>query len=216
MSSIPGTDDRPPSGLAFEVAEVARVADRDRWGLALIAIGWSHLALFLACHVLYGRGDRTPSHFLPIWGLDLVVALAITRRFLGGPARRPVPTLVRVMVRVWATFLILCFSSASLNRLTGLEVEWFKSSWGTLATFGFATMAWIFHPLFLVLAVQMSLTGLLIAVHPGSAYAIYGVSWCLAMNGLGLALERRRLFARGPEIERAALVAQSSSFQASR
>ena len=36
-----------------------------------------------------------------------------------------------------------------------------------------------------------SRTSLLIARHPGSAYLIYGVSWCLALNGVGAVLERR-------------------------
>jgi len=214
----PGPDDRPLGCLAAEVAEVVRVADRDRWGVGLMAIGWAHLAVFLACQALYARGDRAESHFLALWGLDLAVALTIARRFVGGPGRRPMPALVRVMVRVWATFLILCLTSASLNRLTGFEVDWFKAAWGNLATFGFATMAWIFHPAFLVLAVQMSLTGILIATNPGSAYAIYGASWCLALNGLGLALERRRAPARdrGPGPDGEAVGAQSATFQASR
>ena len=65
----------PRIGLAAEVAEVARVADRDRWGVGLMAIGWSHLAVFLACQALYARGDRAESHFLTLWGLDLALAL---------------------------------------------------------------------------------------------------------------------------------------------
>ena len=86
------------------------------------------------------------------------------------------------MARVWITFLILAFSSASLNSLVGFETDWFKATWATLATFGFATMAWIFHLGFLIPAVQMSLTALLIARHPG----------------LGLP-DLRRLVVPGPE-----------------
>jgi hypothetical protein len=53
-------------------------------------------------------------------------------------------------------------------------------------------MAWIFHLKFLIPAVQMSLTALLIARYPEYAYGLYGVSWCLALNSVGLTLERRR------------------------
>jgi len=215
MPRIDSPDHRPFDGLAAEVAEVARIAGRDRWGVGLMAIGWMHLAIFLACHALFARGDRAEWHFVSLWGLDLALALGIARRFVGGPSPRPAPALLRVTVRVWATFFILCLSSASLNRLTGLQAEWFKATWGTLATFGFATMAWIYHPAFLIVAVQMSLTGLLIATHPGSAYAIYGASWCLALNGIGLALERRRARSRGRSAEGVG-TAQSATFQASR
>ncbi len=189
---------RPISGLAADVAELARVASRDRWGLALIGIGWVHLAVFLACHALYARGDRSESHFLPLWGLDLSLAVAIFRRSIGGRSRRPAPPMLGVVVRIWATFLILCFSTASLNQLVGFETDWFKAVWGTLATFGFATMAWLLHPGFLIAAVQMSLTALLIARNPDESYLIYGLSWCLALNGVGLALERRRALALAP------------------
>ena len=186
--------DAPPPVLAAEVAELTRVALRDRWGLALIAVGWSNLLILLACQWLYSTGDRAASHVLPLWGLDLAALVAILRRFIVRPDRSP-PALTIVIVRIWVTFLILTFSTASLNSLVGFETDWFKAVWSTLSTFGFATMAWLLNLAFLIPAVQMSLTSLLIARNPDHAYAIYGLSWCLALNGLGLALELRR--ARG-------------------
>jgi hypothetical protein len=200
MPSDPEIPTIRKSGLADDVAEMDRVALRDRWGLGLIWVGWVHLALFLICQSLFARGDRAKSHFLPLWGVDLVLAFLILRRFIGGHSRAPSPTLLPLVTRVWITFLILAFSSASLNSLIGFETDWFKASWATLATFGFATMAWVFHLRFLIPAVQMSLTALLIARYPEWAYLIYGGSWCLALNGVGLVLERRRSLARiGPE-----------------
>ncbi len=64
------------------------------------------------------------------------------------------------MLRVWLTFVILCLTSASLNSLTGFEIDWFKISWAMLGTFGFAVLAWIFHLAFLIPAVLMSITAL--------------------------------------------------------
>jgi hypothetical protein len=203
---MPSDSDSPTirkSGLAADVAEMERVALRDRWGLGLVAVGWVHLALFLVCQGLFSQGDRAKSHFLPLWGVDLVLATLIFRRFLKGPDKKVsdtllsgrAPALLPLVIRVWITFLILAFSSASLNSLTGFETDWFKASWSTLATFGFATMAWVFHLAFLIPAVQMSLTALMIARYPEWAYLIYGVSWCLALNGVGLVLERRRALA---------------------
>ncbi len=189
MSSI---QDRPreyPSGLAADVADLDHVALRDRWGLALVKIGWFHLVIFSFCQLLYGRGDRAETHFLPLWGVDLAAAIVIFRAYL----RRPIPSLFTPVARVWITFLILTFSTATMNSLVGFETDWFKAVWATLGTFGFATMAWIFNLRFLVPAVQMSLTAMLIARLPDYAYGIYGVSWCIALNLVGLALERRRV-----------------------
>ena len=75
---------RAPSGLSADVADLYAVAIRDRWGVALAAVGWVHLAVFLVCQGLYGRGDRAVSHFLPLWGLDLGVGLLVLRAFLAG------------------------------------------------------------------------------------------------------------------------------------
>lgn len=192
MASDPELPIGPTSGLAADIAELGRVAVRDRWGLALIRVGWVHLAVFMACQGLYSRGDRAELHFLALWGADLIISALILRRALGRPDRRPAPALLGVVARVWITFLILTFSSASLNSLVGFETDWFKAIWSTLSTFGFATMAWILNLRFLIAAVQMTLTAVLIARFPGVAYAVYGISWCLALNGIGLDLERRR------------------------
>ncbi len=181
---------RSPSGLAAEVAELGRVAVRDRWGLALVAVGWFHLAVFLVCQILFWKGDRSPAHFLPLWAVDLAAAVLILKRSLGSRSGHQARGLLAVVARVWVTYFILCFTSVSVNKLTGMDHEWFKISWASLATFGFAMMAWLFHLGFLIPAVQMSLTGLLIARFPSEAYWIFGLSWCLALNGLGLILER--------------------------
>lgn len=201
------TSRQPRSGLEADVAELYAVALRDHWGIALILVGWVHFGIFLICQYLYGTGDRAEGHFLPLWGLDLTLSVLIARRFLVGTDRGPIPSLFLLTSRVWVTFLILTFSTASLNALVGFETDWFKAVWSTLSTFGFAMMAWIFHLKFLVPAVQMSLTALLIARFPNIAYLLYGLSWCLALNSVGVSLERRRFRAtapRRPRRERAA------------
>ena len=179
--------------MTQDVAELYEVALRDRWGMALVLIAWLHFSIFATCQYLFGIGDRAESHFLPLWGVDLVGSVLIIRRFLVGPGKGPVPPLFGLLARVWVTFLILTFTSASLNKLVGFETDWFKAIWCTLSTFGFAMMAWIFHLRFLIPAVQMSLTGLLIARFPDYAYGIYAVSWCVALNVIGLTLDRRRV-----------------------
>ena len=172
-------------------ADFARVVDRDRWGLGLIMIGWIHLAFSLTYQSLYAHGLRRASIFLPLWALEVAVVTYSMRRVAGRGWHRSTP-LAGVVVRVWATFLILSMSVATLNGLTGWALDWFKAVWCTLGSFGFATMAWLLSLWFLVPAFQMYFTGLLIASHPELSYLIHGISWWAALQGIGWVLERRR------------------------
>ena len=98
---------------------------------------------------------------------------------------------VELIARVWITFLILSFNVASLNTLTGWSVDWFKPVWCTLASFGFATMAWLFGLRFLIPAFLMYFTGLLMVKFPEWNYLIHGISWWATLQSLGWDLIRR-------------------------
>ena len=172
-------------------ADAARVAARDRWGRAFIAIGWTHLAIFLGCQALYRPIKVTDPRFLALWVLDVIFVVGILRLVAGPRWYRASPG-AALVVRVWATFLILSFNVMSLNVLTGWAVDWFKPVWAALSSFGFAMMAWLFGVRFLVPAVQMYFTGLLMVRFPHWNYTIYGVSWCAALQGIGWSLERLR------------------------
>lgn len=173
------------------VADLERVAVRDRWGLALMILGWIHLAVFLTCQVLYTSGDRRNVHFLGLWGLEFLANLWVLRR-VAGPGWYRASPLGGVLVRIWATFLILSFNVATLNSLTGFSIEWFKPVWATLSTFGFAATAYLVNVWYFVPAVQMYFTGLSMTVLPQWQYLIYGVSWWASFQGIGLVLEARR------------------------
>ena len=164
-----------------------------RLGVSLFWIAWLHLLIFAVCEFLFWRGDRAATHFLPLWMLDAGGALLLVRQRLAALVALRSGLTTKLLLRVWLTFVILCLTSASLNSLTGFEIDWFKISWAMLGTFGFAVLAWIFHLAFLVPAVQMSITALLIAAHPDHAYAIFGVSWFLTLQGLTVLLENHRL-----------------------
>jgi hypothetical protein len=178
-----------PDCRAALVEDLVRVAVRDRWGRGLMVVGWIHLGFFLVCQALYARGDRAPSHFIPLWMADLA-ALLITFRRLAGPGWVRATPLAGVIVRVWATYLILTFNAATMNSLMGWSADWFKPSWTSLATFGFATMAWLLGLRFLIPAVQMYFTGLLMVRFPEYNYLIFGLSWWVALQAIGLSLQR--------------------------
>jgi hypothetical protein len=176
------------AGLA---ADLHRVAVRDRWGRALIAIGWLHLAVFLACQLLVWKAILGGAPYLALWSLELLGMFVIFRRIAGRGWVHRTP-MAGVVLRIWVTFLILAFNAMSLNNLTGWSIVWFKPAWATLSSFGFATMAWLVSPWFLLAAVQMYFTGLLMALNNETGYLVYALSWWVALQAIGLVLERRR------------------------
>jgi hypothetical protein len=176
------------AGLA---ADLGRVAVRDRWGLALIAVGWLHLAVFLACQLLVWKDLLGGGPYLALWILELWGLFLIFRRVVGRGWVHRTP-LAGVVLRIWVTFLILAFNAMALNSLTGWSLVWFKPVWATLSSFGFAAMAWLLNPWFLLLAVQMYVTGLLMALDNANGYLVYAFSWWAALQAIGLVLELRR------------------------
>src|SRR5262249_7607321 len=137
----------------------------------------------------YRPDVRSDPRHAGLWLAEVVATVATLRLTLGRGWWRTTP-LAGVLARVWGTFLILCFSLATLNTLTGWDVDWFKPVLGTLSSFGFATTAWLLGPWLLVPAVQMYLTALLMVQFPHHNYLIYGLSWWLTLQALGLVLLR--------------------------
>lgn len=180
------------SWKAGAVADLDRVAARHYWGRAMMGIGWIHLLAFLWCEQMFTRGILRNEYYLATWAVELVAVLALMKWVAGAGWRRSTP-LADVIFKVWVTFLILSFNLASLNKLSGLDHDWFKPPLATLSTFGFATMAYLINPRFFILAVQMYFTGLLMVTNPRHSYLIYGVSWWLALQAIGITLERRRI-----------------------
>lgn len=173
------------------MADMKRAGIRRPWGRALKAIGWVHLVSFLACQAVYTWGDRPAASIVSLWALELGAVLAAMRLAAGRDWIRESPG-VALVVRIWITFLILSFNLASLNYLNRSAVDWFKPAWCTLASFGFATLAWLFGARFLIWAVQMYLTGLLMVMLPRWNYLINALSWFVILQIIGHDLERKR------------------------
>ena len=181
-----------PAGLTADVAELVHVALRDRWSVGLVAIAWVHLATFLTSHAMYRGGDLAAPRYMVLWFVELVAVVILVRRMVTRNGTTTPPPLTGLLVRVWITFLILGLSVAAMNNLTGMSREWFKPVWGTLSTFGFAMMGWLVSLWFLIPAVQMSLTAMLMAHATEQAYLTYAISWWLALHLVALAIEWAR------------------------
>ena len=121
--------------------------------------------------------------------------LAVLRVFVGAGWFGTSPS-IGLVTRLRATFLILSFNLVMLNALTGWESRWYKPAWGTLSTFFFAALAWLFTPRFFIPAVQMYFTALLMVRFKDYENLIYGVSWWLALLGIARAIRRPARFPR--------------------
>ncbi|WZO99374.1 hypothetical protein EP7_000980 [Isosphaeraceae bacterium EP7] len=199
----------PPLTLAAwkadQVALTMAFASRKRLGLAFMAMGWAHLGCFLLLQALYNRGFRQPPLYIGIWVAELGANLWLMRQF-SGPGWAKSTAILSLLVRIWGTFLLLSFTLVSLNHLMTFSMEWYRSAWTTLSTFGFAMTAYLTTPWFFVPAVQMYFTGLLLAMYPRIGFVAYGVSWWAALQGIGLVLEYKRARSMAPEASTAGLL----------
>ena len=190
-------DELGPAGLDQLRAEHLRLSDLNRWGGALIGVGWVHLGFFLICQIVYTTGNRQAIPILALW-LGELVSILLTLRWVLGPAWAYRSTLGNLVFKIWVTFLILSFNVASLNHLSGSSVDWFKPIWATLSTFVFMMLTFLFSPWFFAGAVQMYFTGLAMVALPAWNYLIYGASWCLALTTIGTILIARHRPLRFP------------------
>lgn len=189
----PPEAETPPRAdlMAALRAELAAALAARPWGPALMTVGGIHLAVHLACQALFSAGELRPPFYLALWLVELVGVLAAMRAWLG-PGWARSATLIRLVFRVWVTFLILSFNLASLNTFTGYAIDWFKPAWSTLSSFFFMMLAWLCNVWFLAAAVVTYFSGLVMVAFPQWQYATYGVTWCGLLVAIGSYLEGRR------------------------
>ncbi len=184
-----------PAALDWKAALAAEldraiVQGGGRWSRGLMAIAWIHLIAFVVCHTLHSpTHDSDPRHIL-VWFIELV-AVFVAMRAVAGKGWFWSPPAIHLVGRLWLTLLVLSFSLATLNATMGWETLWFKAAWGTLSSFFFAVLAWLYTPRFLILAVQMYLTALLMARFMDWNNLIYGVSWWIALMAIAWTVRRR-------------------------
>ncbi len=173
------------------VHDLDLVAARDRWGLALMGVGWVHLLFFAGLQTMHLSGNRHNWQYVTLWGVEFGTVLLVIR-WVAGPGWAGSSPLAGVIARVWGTVLILSFNLASLNSLMGLDHEWFKPVLCTIASFGFMMMAYLVSNWFFAAAVQMYFTGVIMATFLNFAYLIHGISWWASLMVIGGVLQHRR------------------------
>lgn len=192
-TQVPHADPSLPHWRTLLLEEVSFLSTRRPWGLALQALGVVHLVYFLVAQALHLAAIYNSRVLLTLWSAE-VATVVLTMRLVAGKGWLYDAPVVALIFRVWVTFLILSFNVVMLNGMLGFdhETDFFKAVWCTLASFGFATMAWLFGFRYLIPAFQMYFTGLLIYKFPAWGYLIHGASWCLALQYVGLDVSRRR------------------------
>jgi hypothetical protein len=170
--------------------ELNRSAVRGRLASGLTGVACIHLAIFSACQLIYDPAVHRDLRHLLLWFIELAAILVFLRKSLGKNWIRS-STALNLVGKLWTTFLILSFNLLTLNALTGFELSWYKPVWATLSTFFFASLAWLFSPWFLIPAVQMWATGLVMVNLPAFAFLAYGVSWSIALVGIALWIGRK-------------------------
>jgi hypothetical protein len=177
-------------GLLGEELDRALKRGDGRWSRALMAVAWIHLLAFLVCHTLHSPSQESDPRHILVWFIELVTVFVAIRIFAGRGWFWS-PEAIHFIGRLWLTLLILSFSLSTLNYIIGWHTLWFKAAWGTLSSFFFATLAWLITPRFLILAVQMYVTALLMARFMDWNNVIYGVSWWLALMEVAWMVRRR-------------------------
>ncbi len=171
--------------------DLLRVAIESRWDRALLLIGWLHLCFFGIDQILFLQSYQ--SLIVWLWLVELIVQLGLLWQLLG-PWWKSTP-LASVLTRLWATFLIISFSAAVSNKMTGIDPRWYPAAWGMLSTFGLAATAWLCSDRFLKAAIPMGAVGFLMARWDTWSFALHGIAWwaVLQVTAYGIR-KRRRLF----------------------
>ncbi len=195
--------------------QFGRLAARRNWGLALLLVGWLHLAAFSFCYYLtIVRHYHESAGYLAVWIGELCGTWAVFR-ICGG--RRPAldsPLPLELLVRrIWIAYFVLAFNLGTLNSLRGHHLFEFFPAMATLASFAFAMMTVVVSWRFFAAVLVMFGGGLLMAAHLLHAYLIFALAWGLVLNGIGLSLclARRARQAQRQPVEETSGVATSVS-----
>jgi hypothetical protein len=171
-------------------AQLVRVARERNWGLALMLIGWLHLAAFSICYYLtIVRDYHKADIYLTIWISELF-GMWLIFRCCGGSRRADQPTGAPELFirRVWIAYFLLAFNLGSLNTLRGHHLFELFPAMASLASFALILMSIVLDWRFFVAVLVMFGSGLLMAAHLLHAFLIFAVAWWAVLNGIGLTL----------------------------
>jgi len=192
------------------------VAAENQW-LMFMLLGWQHLATCAVSYYLVEVERLQYPHRWPyalLWLVQTAVALGTVLLFRGRRRIEPSP-LQRLIQRIGLVFLALCCDVAILNSVAGLPVFVFLPVLATLSSFAFLALSMLVSGRFLFAALAMFVTGGLMARYPAYGFLLYGGSWLLVLQTLGVVLfVKRRRWLAGRQAESPVLQTESQSLSA--
>ena len=120
-------------------AEARRTLASGRWPTAFLAIGWVHLAFFLALQAIDDNQPHSDLRHPALWLVEFFCVVSVLI-WAGGWRWYNASPAVSVLARMWGTFLILSFNLSAMNAQTGWEMNWYKPVWANLSAFFLATL----------------------------------------------------------------------------
>jgi hypothetical protein len=176
------------------VDQLERTVARENHWLIYTLLGWEHFAACAATYYLVEilglqRPYRWP--YLVVWVL-WVLAAAATVRLVRRPSLAESSPISGPIQRLWIVFFLLCGNVVGLNVIAGLPVFVFLPVLATLGTFAFSVLTMLLSRRFLTASLTLFVTGLFIAYFPAFGFLIYGGSWLLILQAIGLCLLRSK------------------------
>ena len=182
--------DRAGAERVFELIADLRGDLRDRlvherWWLVWIVMGLQIPVSNAITQVLINRGETRAIIFMLVWGVQVALVpltIRLIHRRTGG-RRSQRETFIWW---IWTTFLVTASVVALLNTLLGLPIFFTAPVVPLLAAFGFSMMAMAVHRVFLIAAMLFLACVIAMTLLPRSQFYIYGVTWFVVLEALGL------------------------------
>ena len=191
MSKV-SADFRVDLSRADQHRQLELLSARRNWGWALLLVGWLHLVTFCFCHYLTTIGYHQSPGYLAMWVGELLGMVVIFRVCGGTRIADPVLPLELFIRRVWLAYFLLAFNLGSMNTLRGHALFEFFPATASLASFAFIMMSLVVSWRFLIAAVVMFVSGLLMAANLLNEYLVFAFAWWLVLNGIGMSLIRQQ------------------------
>ncbi len=169
------------------------------WGVIWMVHALTNGGGFLATHVLFARGHRTPGPFVLLWApiiaLNLLSIVWLQRREAAGVRS----FIERQVWSIWTTCMAGMVLVALINWMLGLDVLFMPPVACVLIAMAFSVMGAIMGRAWYMAAAVFALAALGIALVPGQGFAVLAGLWGVTqlLGGLLLYRARRRRLAEG-------------------
>jgi hypothetical protein len=174
------------------VEQLERTAAVESHWLMYMLLGWESLLGNVISHYLLhveqveASWPVTLTRIIQIFVTIFIIKLFIDRSTL---EESPLEPLIK---RIWFMYLFLCLNIGLLNAISGQPNFAFLPTLAVVTSFGFTALTTFVSRKFAAGGLFMFVVGVLMALYPGWAFLIWGSSWCLVLQVMGLVFLRKR------------------------